>query len=341
MGGDDVPCSLQHGTPQLLPPQPARRDVVHDHDRIVDHHSDSEHQPRQRNDIDRDIEQVKDQDGHDERHGNGQDNQQRRFEIAHEKQDDDAREQGSRNDIADQIIDRIVEQLRLIPGDGELHIGVVAAELDELFIELRLELRHAGVGLFDDGQRDGAAPVRHDEALPFARMFDYARQLPETEQTAVDLQENPLDILFAAHRRLEFDAVLILSVTYGKAAERDVRTSERLLYVIHGDTGLPELRLIGQDQQLGRDASAQIDHRHLGELLDAFRDDAGGETTQRRKLLGHRMQRVAPGRGRLVAQGEIDIKSRNIGGARLDDLGPLQIARGSEATERSIFSSPQ
>lgn len=112
------------------------------------------------------------------------------------------------------------------------------------------------------------------------RMFDYARQLPETEQTAVDLQENPLDILFAAHRRLEFDAVLILSVTYGKAAERDVRTSERLLYVIHGDTGLPELRLIGQDQQLGRDASAQIDHRHLGELLDAFRDDAGGETTR-------------------------------------------------------------
>ena len=201
------------------------------------------------------------------------------------------------------------------------------SELVELFLNLLFEFRHAGIGLFDHGQRDGAAPVRGDHALSFAGMFDHTRQFFEPKQPAVDFEEDVLDIVLSAYCRPELDVVLVFAVAYGEATERDIRSFESLLDIVHRDTGLSEFGLVGQHEQFGRDAPAQVDHGHFGELLDAFGDDLGGEAAQRGKLLGYGEQFVPVGGRVFVAQGEIDVESGNVGCTRLDDLRAFQVAR--------------
>ena len=157
-------------------------------------------------------------------------------------------------------------------------------------------------------------------------MFDHTRQFFEPKQPAVDFEEDVLDIVLSAYCRPELDVVLVFAVAYGEATERDIRSFESLLDIVHRDTGLSEFGLVGQHEQFGRDAPAQVDHGHFGELLDAFGDDLGGEAAQRGKLLGYGEQFVPVGGRVFVAQGEIDVESGN------------SRSRGSEETERSIFS---
>ena len=272
------------------------------------------------------MQQVENQDRDNQRHGNGQDHQHRRLHVAHEKEDDDAGQQCPRDDVVYQVRNRIVEQFGLVARDGELHVRIVVAELPELLVELVLELRHAGVCLLDDRQRHGVAAVRKYHALPFAGVLDDRGQFFEAEQPAVDFQKNILYILPAVYRRLEFHVVLVFPVPDDKAPQRHVRPAQRPLDGGHGDARLAEFRLVGDNQQFRGNGAAQVDHGHLGQLLDALGDDLRGKTAQRREPVGYGMPFV-PVPGRLIPPyGEVDIEGRDVGDARLDYLRALHVA---------------
>ena len=319
--------TARNGRRQTFAAQPARRDVIHYDNRVIDHHTDSQHQSRQRDDIDRDPHQIKDEHRNDQCDGNSQNDQYRRLEVAHEEKNDDTSQQRSDNDVVNEVRNRIVQQFGLVTRHRELHFGIIAPELLQLFVQLLLQFRHAGIGLLHYGQRHGTAAVRRNHALPFARMLHNPGKILELEKTSVDLQIDVFDIGTAACCRTELHAVLILSVTNREAAQRYIGAFYCSLDIGHRDSGLPQLRLIGNDQQFGRHATAQIDHRHLRKLLDTLCNDLRSETAQSGELIRHRMQIVPHDIGTLAANGQVDKKGRNIGCTRLDDLRAVQIAR--------------
>ena len=152
------------------------------------------------------------------------------------------------------------------------------------------------------------------------------RQFLEAEQPAVDFQKNILYILPAVYRRPEFHVVLVFPVPDDKAPQRHVRPAQRPLDGGDGDARLAEFRLVGDNQQFRGNGAAQVDHGHLGQLLDALGDDLRGETAQRREPVGYGMPFV-PVPGRLIPPyGEVDIEGRDVGDARLDYLRALHVA---------------
>ena len=273
------------------------------------------------------MHQEEDQHRDDQRYRNGQDHEHRRLQVAHEEENDDAGQQGSRDDVVHQVADRIVEQFGLVARDRELHVRIVPADLAQLFVKLLLEFRHPGVGLFHDGQRHGVAAVREDHPLPFAGVFDDPGELLQTEQPSVDFQEDVLDVAPAAHHRAEFDAVLVFPVPDGQAAQRHVGLFEGALDGAHRNPRLPQFRFVGDDQQFGGHRAAQVRHRHFGQLLDALGDHLRGEAAQGRKVVRHRVQFVPGTGGPFAAHGQVDVEGRDVRGAGLDHLRTFQVAR--------------
>ena len=217
------------------------------------------------------------------------------------------------------------------------------AELAEELVQFALELRHAGVGLFHDGQRDRVASVGEDRALPFAGVFDHLRQVPDTEEPSVDLQEDPFDVLPVGQHRAELHAVLVLAVADREAAQRDVGPLEGAFDRRDRDACLPQFRLVRDDEDFGRHAAAHVHHRHLGQLFDALGDDLRGEAAQGREPLRYGVQLVLRGGGAFVPDGEVDVEGRDVGGAGLDDLRALQVAgqRGDRTVDLLVHFDEQ
>ena len=165
-------------------------------------------------------------------------------------------------------------------------------------------------------------------------MLRDAGQIAQPEQAAVDPEEEALDLLAARHGLPEPDAVLVFAVADRQTARRKVGRAERLFDLGVRQPGLTQFGLVGNDQQFGFDAAAQVDHRHLGQLFDAFGDDLRGEAAQCCEVVGDGMQLVGRIGRTLPAQGEVDVEGRDVRGARLDDPRALQIAR--QRTDRPV-----
>ena len=252
--------------------------VIDDHDRIVDHHSDAEHQTRQRDDIDRNPHQVESQQRHDKSQRNGYGHQERGPQILHEQEQDQTGQQSAHNDVAPQVIDRIGQQLGLVAGNRKLNVGILRRKVPHQVVDLRLQIAHPRIRLLDDSERDRLPRIGTDHALLPLRMLDDLRQILELVQTSVQIQIDVLNILLADDIRFETDVILILPVPYGQIPQFDVVALDGLRERLLVYPQRLEFLLVRNDQQFRIGHPADIHHCDLRDLLDPAGNHLFGKT---------------------------------------------------------------
>ena len=155
----DLLRPLHDGIPEGLSPLPTCRDVVRQHDGIVHHHAHAQQQAGQGDNIDGQADGIENKERDDERDRNRERDQQRRAQVLHEKENHHDVQQDRQQDIDQQIADRIVQQLRLVAGHGEFHLGIVRPEVLQLLRDAFFERSHPRLALLDHGQRDGIPSI--------------------------------------------------------------------------------------------------------------------------------------------------------------------------------------
>ena len=120
-------------------------DVLHHHDRVVDHQADAEHQRQQRQQVDR-IAERQQRDHHaDQRQRNGDDRNDGRADVADEQEDDDDDDDRRRDQRLGHFVDRGADELGRIVGDGRVEPGG----------QPRLDAGNHAADAVDHGQRVG------------------------------------------------------------------------------------------------------------------------------------------------------------------------------------------
>ena len=280
---------------------------------------------------------MEDQKSDDQRDGDSQNHQQRRAHIAHKEEDDNTRQYDTYQDIIYEVIDRVVQQFRLVACDGKLHIGIVLGEVLQLLIQGLLQIRHTGIRLLDNSKCNGIPAVRSNHTLSLAGMFHDTGQLTQAEQAVIDLQEELLHILCRGGDTLKLNIILILAITDSKAAERDIHTTQRALHICHRDTRLTQQRFIRDNKQLRINASTHIDHSNFFQLLDALGYDLLGKAAKFKELIRYGVQFIARSRALLTTQRHIDIEGRDIRSTRLQHLRALDITRQRGGCAVNLF----
>lgn len=206
--------------------------------------------------------------------------QHRRPEILHEQENDQTSQQSAHDDVVAQVADRIFEQLRLVPGNGELYVRILVPEMLHQAVDLGPQIAHLRVRLLDDGHRNRIMRIGTHHALPPLRMLDDRRQIFELVQPVMDIQVHVLNILFGKNVRFEPDVVLVFPLPDGQISQFDVVALQGVFERLLADSERLELFAVGDDQQFGVGESADVHHGHLRDLLDPFGDHLPGETAQ-------------------------------------------------------------
>ena len=309
--------AFHHRIAEAFAPLPARRDVVGEHDGVVHHHTHAQQQAGQGDDIDGKPDGVEDEERDDQRDGNRQGHQHRRPEVLHEEEDHDDVQQDRHQDVEQQVADGIVQQLGLVAGHRELHLGIVLAEMLQLLRDALLELGHAGLALLDHGHHHGVRPVAAGEAGPGRFPLRHGRDVLDLEHAPARLEIDVADVFARRRERLELDVVVVFAVADREVGERDVGRFDALLEITDLQAQAGERLEIGDHEDLALRPAAQVHHRHLRQLLDALGDHVFREFAHPQEIAAR------------LAQRHVDIERRDVGGARLEDLGAV------DARERS------
>ena len=120
-------------------------DVLDHDDGVVDDEADGEHQRQQREQVDGVAERQQREHHADQRQRDGDDRDQRRAQIAEEQEDDDDDDQRRLEQRLLHLLDRGVDELGGVVGDGRFQPG------GQLALDVGEGLAHVG----DDGQRVG------------------------------------------------------------------------------------------------------------------------------------------------------------------------------------------
>ena len=217
--------------PLLLAPE---NTLEHD-DAAIDHHSHGEGKTAQRHEVQREAEAVHEDRRDEDRHRNGERDDEGRAQIAQEREQHQNREQTTDESGADDVVDRVLNEARLV-GDGhQLHLGrqlkTVETPLDDAGHADRV-----GVTLFEDGDLDGLFAVDAGDDRPVLGTTTDIRDIGDTDEPAVAGREDHIADL---RRILELvrcaDQVLRAPFGNGAAGEIHVLLTETL-----GDIGQRE-----------------------------------------------------------------------------------------------------
>ena len=283
---------------------PPLGDIVNDDDRVVHHHADAQDKSGEGDDVDADAHEEEGQHRGEEGDNDGGDDEQGEAEVAHEEQNHDAGEDDAGVEVLLQVLYGVAQQLCLVAGDGELHSGVVLAELLYAAVELVLEGVHPRVALLDDGHADRPAAVGADEAVLGGGLLDDFGKVAEEVDAAADVEADVLYVVLGVDFGVEADVPVVLAVAYREVAQADVVGLDGLGEPFGGDAYGCKPFDVRDDEYLGEDQSAEVHHRHLGYLLDTLGDDAGGQAAQLHGAGG-------------VPDGHVDEEGRDVGGAGL------------------------
>ena len=303
--------ALHHRLAQGLAPLPARRDVVGKHDGVVHHHAHAQQQSGQGDDVDRQADGIEDEEGDHQRDRDRERHQQRRSEILHEEEDHHDVQQDGHQDVQEQVADGVVQQLGLVAGHREHHLRIVLAEMVQLLGDALLEVGHPGLALLDHGHHHGVAPVAAREARPGRLALHHAGDVLHLEDALPHLEVDIGDVFAGGGERVELDIVVILPVADREVGEVDVGCGDALLELSQRHAQARERLEVRDHEDLAVHPAAQVHHRHFRELLDALRDDILGEFAH--------PQEVAS----FVAERHVDVEGRDVRGAGLEDLGPV------------------
>ena len=133
------------------------RHALDDHDRVVDHDADREHDAEQGREIDGEAQRRHAREGADDgdRHGRGR--HQRRAEVLQEDEDDDQHEDAGLEQRLVDLGDRVLDEDRRVVGDGVLQaFGKALGHRGHRVFHLLADLQRVGVGrLIDPDARGG------------------------------------------------------------------------------------------------------------------------------------------------------------------------------------------
>ena len=91
--------------------------VLDDHDRVVDHDADGQHQAEQREHVDREAQRPHRGEGADDRHGHGRRGDQHRTPVLEEDQDHDQDEDAGLEQGLVDLVDRLLDEHRRVERD--------------------------------------------------------------------------------------------------------------------------------------------------------------------------------------------------------------------------------
>ena len=97
-------------------------DVLEHHDRVVDDDPDRERKPQQREGVDREAEEVQDDERADERRRNREEHVERRRERAEKEIADDRGQERRQRQREDQLVRALVDELGRVDDRRELHV---------------------------------------------------------------------------------------------------------------------------------------------------------------------------------------------------------------------------
>ena len=134
------------------------------HDRVVHHDADRQHQREERDQVDREAEQLQEKEGPDQRHRNRQGRDQRGTQIPEEHEDHQRHQHEGLEQGVQHLLDRGVQEVGNVVGEFIVHAGRERFLLDLLELLLDLLDDGGGVGagslLENDGRRGMAVDVR-------------------------------------------------------------------------------------------------------------------------------------------------------------------------------------
>ena len=299
------------------PPRPVLGDILRHDDRAVDHHTQRQDQAGERDDVERQVKQVEEEEtGHEADH-HAQPDHHRALHVTQEKQRHHADEQEAQREVLLQVRDRIVQQLRLVTGDREINVGIDLSEIGDHLPQCLLHPLHVLVRLLDDGQRHRPLSLRQGEPrLPF-RHHLHLRQVLELQESIALSQVDRLHILRRAQQGGEADVIFVIAISYHHTTRIHVVGHQGTLQIGNAQPQHLHLPLIGQDAHLPPHQTGHVHHRHLRQLLDPSLDD-----------LLRQLAEIQEGRLALSPlQGQVQAKNGNIRRAGLHHTGAIQLPR--------------
>ncbi len=295
-GKGDFSRALDGGGKRVLTIFDVAVDVLQHDDGVVDHQADGEHEGQQRQRVDRKAEQEHQRKGANKRQ---RDRHERDERGAHRMQEDEDDEQHEQHRLADgdvDVIERLLDEDRLVMRHLDLH--PVGQRLDHARQHFAHRLRHVqrvGRRLLDDAQRDRGLAVKAHHAALIQRAKLGAANIGKAHKVAVRLLDNEVVEL---RRRAQ-----IGFRQDGELAHPRLDPPGWHFHVLAAQRGLDILRR----QFVGRHAQRVEPEPHG---IFAFPEDAHlGDTGQRLKLvldvpvgiIGDVQRRVL-----IAGEGEID-----------------------------------
>ena len=223
-------------------------------------------------------------------------------------------------------MDGIRQQLRLVAGQFKTDIGMLFLQIGDQRCYTFLQIRHPGVALFDDSQRDSRIGPTPYQPVPFCRTLHDFAQLFESVNPSVMVDIDIFNIFLRDNPGIEMDAIPVLTVLDTQSSQGDIIIGNRIFEQPDPYPHGSQFRIIGNTKQFRGNDTADIDHSRLRQLFDPFRNDIPGKLSQLTEI-----DTCLPGftgfPGSPAFQGQVEIESRDIGHTGLNDFRTFHILR--------------
>jgi len=167
--------------------------VLDHHDRIVDHEADRQHDREQREQVDREAGGEHQEDGADERDRNRDDRDEHGSERAEEQEDHDDDDQQRLGERAEHLVDRVLDVLGRVVGDGRFHAGrQLRLDLGQRPAHARDHVERVRRRQHPDAHEGGRLAVEADVFLVVGRAELHVGDVAEPHDDAVLLLDDEL-----------------------------------------------------------------------------------------------------------------------------------------------------
>ncbi|CDD50617.1 unknown [Bacteroides sp. CAG:875] len=311
----------RHGrTLQRIPLLTVLRHVLRHDDGIVNHHAHRQDQSRKRDHVERDPAEVEKEERDHHRGNHGDANDQRRTHVADEEHRHDEDEQEAQREVLLQVRYGIVQQLRLVPADAELYVGIYPCEIVRGLLQLTAQVVHVLLALLDDGQRH--RPLSSCQRAPrlVAGNRLHVADVPQLPHLSVAVEPDLPHVLRRTENRGDADVVFIIPVAHQHAPRLHVIRREDGLQVGNAHAQALHPAHIRHDAQHLLRHPRHVGHGHLRQLFDAPLHHV---LRQRAHLQEGILVRF-PVR-HILLQRHVQVEHRDVRRARLDGLRPCRI----------------
>ena len=227
-------------------------DRLQHHDGVVDEHSNSQRQPSERHDVERNIEAVHEQERRHHRERNRRGDDGRAAEIAQEQEQNADGEKAADHGRIAHFLDRLLDEMRLVEQHREL---VARRELLLPLVEPRLHVarRRDGVGvtLLEDGDFDALLAVDARDLLALLVAHLDAGHVAQAHRRAVALGHDDLaDLLDAVELVQGPDEEVGIGAAQGPPRHVHIGNADHLAHLVDGNGECCQPLLVDVDLDL-------------------------------------------------------------------------------------------